>query len=52
MREAYSLAHTEIGDALRKPSSNCLDCGAHNGYKYDTLQNMVGLQRGSYHGIE
>jgi len=52
MHEAYILAHTKIGDALRKPSSNCLDCGAHNGYKYDTLQNMTGLQRDRYHGIE
>jgi ubiquinone/menaquinone biosynthesis C-methylase UbiE len=52
MDEAYTLAHTEIAGALMKPSSKCLDCGAHNGYKYDTLQNMAGLQRDSYYGIE
>ena len=52
MLEAYKLAHNEIGNALREASSNCLDCGAHNGHKYDTLQNMTGLQRDKYHGVE
>lgn len=52
MDEAYSLAHAEIRNALTKPSSTCLDCGAHNGYKFKTLQNMTGLLRDNYHGIE
>jgi len=52
MNEAYSLAHTEIAKALKEPDSKCLDCGAHNGYKYDTIQTMAGLKRDNYHGIE
>lgn len=52
MHEAYTLAHTKIGNALRKLRSICLDCGLHNGHKYDILQNTAGLQRDSYHGIE
>ena len=52
MDEAYSLAHCEMASALKAPNAKCLDCGAHNGYKYDTLQTMAGLKRDNYHGIE
>lgn len=52
MSEAYSLAHTEMASALQSPGSKCLDCGAHNGYKYDTLRTMAGLELDNYQGIE
>lgn len=52
MNEAYSLAHAEMANALKTQNSICLDCGAHNGYKFDTLQTMAALKRDNYHGIE
>ena len=52
MDEAYSLAHTEMANALKAAKSTYLDCGAHNGYKYDTLHTIAGLEQDNYHGIE
>jgi len=52
MDKAYSLVHTEIAHSLKVPKSTCLDCGAHNGYKYDTLHAIAGLEQDHYHGIE
>ena len=52
MNEAYSLAHTEMANALSTSGSKCLDCGAHNGYKYEVLKTIAGLKRDHYHGIE
>lgn len=51
IKEAYALAHTEIMYALQD-GGKCLDCGAHSGHKYDFLQQAMGLQQTSYHGIE
>jgi len=51
MQEAYSLAHTEIMCALRD-GGKCLDCGAHNGHKYNFLKQTMGLEKWLYHGIE
>ena len=51
MSEAYSLAHTEIANSLRGGGS-CLDCGAHNGHTFDSLEKMIGLEKNSYYGVE
>ncbi|WP_299979448.1 methionine biosynthesis protein MetW [Desulfobacula sp.] len=51
MHEAYSLAHKEIAQPLQK-GGKCLDCGANNGYKYDTLKKLIHLDPDSYYGIE
>ncbi len=51
MHEAYSLAHKEIADSLQA-GGRCLDCGAHNGHKYNTLKEMVDIGKVSYHGVE
>ncbi len=51
MYEAYSLAHKEIISSF-KQEGKCLDCGAHNGHKYDTLNKITNIQRDLYYGIE
>jgi ubiquinone/menaquinone biosynthesis C-methylase UbiE len=52
MNESYSLALAEISIALKAPTSKCLDCGAHSGYKYTMLKETIGLQPSAYNGIE
>lgn len=52
MTEAYSLAHDKIAQELAGSSGDCLDCGANNGLKYTKLSEMIGLEKGQYHGIE
>ena len=51
MDEAYGLAHEEIALALRN-GGECLDCGAHQGYKYAFLKDRAGLPQEAYFGIE
>lgn len=51
MRESYSLAHTEIVNALQD-GGKCLDCGANRGKKYDLLKEEMGLEQHLYRGIE
>jgi len=51
MHEAYTLARKEIASSLQE-GGKCLDCGAHNGYEYEMQQEMAGLERERYHGIE
>lgn len=52
MNEAYALAHNEIANSLNSSGATCLDCGAHDGYKYDTLRSMSKLNETNYYGIE
>jgi len=52
MKEAYGLAHNEISKSLDNSNASCLDCGAHDGYKYETLHDMAGLSKTHYYGIE
>lgn len=51
MDEAYSLAHKEIIHSL-KNGGDCLDCGAQDGGKYKTLNNMGSMEPSSYYGVE
>ncbi len=52
MREAYSLAHSEIAQQLSNGEGDYLDCGANTGHYYDTLFQMIALDKSRYHGIE
>lgn len=51
MDEAYSLAHNEIIYSL-KDGGDMLDCGAHSGEKFNTLNQIKDLDPSSYYGIE
>lgn len=51
MHEAYALAHSEIVHSMRE-GGKCLDCGAHNGHKYNILQEMMDMGPDAYYGIE
>lgn len=51
MRESYALARHSIVDAL-KDGGDCLDCGAHEGYEYDQLSQLMALAAERYHGVE
>jgi 2-polyprenyl-3-methyl-5-hydroxy-6-metoxy-1,4-benzoquinol methylase len=50
MEQAYALAEDEIVQAMRD-GGTCLDCGAHDGYRYKNLE-QAGLDPDSYQGIE
>jgi SAM-dependent methyltransferase len=51
MHEAYGFAQGEIGAALQS-GGKCLDCGAHQGHRYEELQQIVELKKSRYFGIE
>ncbi len=49
--EAYQAAYTAIGDALAS-GGTCLDCGAHEGQKFKTLESRFGTKPEEYRGVE
>lgn len=51
MDEAYSLAHKEIICSLGN-GGDMLDCGAHYGEKFYSLNRIKDIDHSSYHGIE
>jgi len=51
MKEAYDLAHDKMSKSLGNSNATCLDCGAHKGYKYETLHDMAGLSKANYYGM-
>lgn len=51
MREAYALAQREIVSSLAG-QDKILDCGAHNGDRFTTLNSLVGINKDCYFGIE
>lgn len=51
MREAYNRAGTEIASALQ-PGGKVLDCGANNGWMFDTLAKQVNIDPSRYSGVE
>lgn len=51
MGEAYGLASREIVRALEN-GGDCLDCGAANGYWFQKLSDLVGMDKSRYYGIE
>jgi ubiquinone/menaquinone biosynthesis C-methylase UbiE len=48
---AYSLAHKEIVNIMRN-GGKCLDCGAYDGGRYETLSKSFNLDTNTYYGIE
>lgn len=51
MREAYDTAHAHIVSSIR-PDAVVLDCGASEGWTYDTISKRCKLTPEQYHGIE
>jgi SAM-dependent methyltransferase len=48
---AYSLAYKEIVNIMRN-GGKCLDCGAYDGGRYETLSKSFNIDLNSYYGIE
>ena len=51
MREAYGKANTEIALSLHD-GGKVLDCGAYNGWMFDTLAKDAGIEPSRYFGVE
>ena len=51
MREAYAKADAEIASALL-PGGEVLDCGAYNGWMFDTLVKEAHIDASRYFGVE
>lgn len=51
MRSAYETAYSRIAESVH-PDSMILDCGANNGWVFDTLKQRCDLRGDQYRGIE
>lgn len=51
MGKAYKLAIDAISDSLTE-GGKVLDCGAHNGKMYETLSEIITIDKEQYYGVE